>query len=43
MKMYREEHLDQRWMAKNRGGWMDEVKRQKAEIPGRCGPGAMLM
>lgn len=29
--------------AENRVEWMDEVKRQKAEMAGRCGPGAMLM
>lgn len=31
------------WIVKNREGWMDEVNRRKAEVPRRCGPGAMLM
>lgn len=36
----REGDLDQ---CRVEGETMDEVKRQKAEVPGRCGPGAMLM
>lgn len=38
--VWREEDLDQRGVERET---MDEVKRQKAEVPGRCGPGAMLM
>ena len=38
--VWREEDLDQ---CRAERETMDEVKRQKAEIPRRCGPGAMLM